>query len=107
MVAIGASPKRPVPLVSVAPASPQPGPISTVGASWSSGYQCIRIWAPSNDVMVRSCSTPGTGATGGGAGRSGRHSGRVYPEVLAAGAAEPLADEPDEHAPSASTTTPS
>ena len=77
----GESPKSPVPLVSVAPASPQPGPMSTVGARRSSGNQCRRIWASSKDVMVKSCSTPATGATAGGAGRSGRHAGRRYAAV--------------------------
>ena len=60
----------------MSPESPQPGPISTVGAGWAelapaTGNQWARIFVPSNEVTVQSDGTPVTGVawTGAATGR--------------------------------------
>ncbi len=66
---MGTSPRTPDPCVSVSPGRLQPGPISTVGATWpaptSTGNQCTRMEVPSKDVTSQSLGTPGTGVDAG------------------------------------------
>ena len=103
---MGASPKSPVPLVSVAPASPHPGPSARSAPRGRAGTSAA---GSANRRTTSSCSRgrrPATGTTVGGAGRFGRHGGGVYPAVVAAADFDPdgvlaveLDDEPDdEHA---------
>ena len=67
----------------VSPASPHPGPMSTVGMRCAAvapraGNQWRRIFAPSNDVMVQSPATPATRvATTGPPFSGGTHFGAI------------------------------
>jgi hypothetical protein len=92
----------------VSPGDPQPGPISTVGSGCAAlaagaGNQSSRIFAPSNEVRVRSLATPGTFVTATGPPVFGGLHGPGPAAVVGAGAVEDDAagvdfDADDEHA---------
>src|SRR5271166_5858112 len=88
-----------LPVWSVSPDAPHPGPIRTTGAGWegvapATGNQCARIGVPSKEMIVQSEGVPGSCVADTGLATGRWHAGATHEAV----AALVVTEGDDEHA---------